>query len=153
MRMGWMGLVGGGLCFLLLIGLAIVGIVIAIYNRLVSGRVETQNAYSQIEVQLKRRYDLIPNLVETVKGYATHEKETLEKVIQARNMAMNATGVADKAAAENALSGVARFDEVRVERFKEREHVDSRRLARRTSPVIMPALVKVALTVSIQAQF
>lgn len=78
---------------------------ILIYNSLVSGRVETQNAYSQIDVQLKRRYDLIPNLVETVKGYATHEKETFEKVIQARSAAMNAQGVADKSAAENMLSG------------------------------------------------
>lgn len=80
-------------------------IVIAIYNGLVSTRVETQNAYSQIDVQLKRRYDLIPNLVETVKGYATHERETLEKVVQARAAAMNAQGVAEKATAENALSG------------------------------------------------
>lgn len=89
---------------LVVIGLIVVA-VIAMYNSLVSRRVETQNAYSQIDVQLKRRYDLIPNLVETVKGYATHEKETLENVIKARNAAMNATGVADKAAAENALSG------------------------------------------------
>ena len=66
---------------------------------------ETQNSWSQIDVQLKRRYDLIPNLVETVKGYASHEKETLERVIQARNMAMNARGVAEQAQAENVLSG------------------------------------------------
>src|SRR5437867_3475912 len=80
-------------------------VVILIYNGLVGSRVETQNAYSQIDVQLKRRYDLIPNLVETVKGYAGHEKETFEKVVQARSAAMNAQGVADKAAAENALTG------------------------------------------------
>src|SRR5207244_1867326 len=55
--------------------------------------------------QLKRRYDLIPNLVETVKGYASHEKDTLERVVQARNMAMGAKGVAEQAAAENMLSG------------------------------------------------
>jgi LemA protein len=78
---------------------------VVIYNSLVSGRVETQNAYSQIDVQLKRRYDLIPNLVETVKGYASHEKETFERVIQARNAAMNAQGVAEKSAAENQLTG------------------------------------------------
>ncbi len=78
---------------------------IVIYNGLVGKKVETQNAWSQIDVQLKRRYDLIPNLVETVKGYASHEKETLERVIQARNMAMNAQGVAEHAQAENALSG------------------------------------------------
>lgn len=88
-------------------GGVIVLFVIFIYNGLVSKRVETQNAFSQIDVQLKRRYDLIPNLVETVKGYATHEKETLERVIQARNAAMGAQGgsVADRAAAENQLSG------------------------------------------------
>lgn len=78
---------------------------IAVYNGLVNKKVETENAWSQIDVQLKRRHDLIPNLVETVKGYATHEKETLEKVIQARNAAVNAHGVAEQAQAENALSG------------------------------------------------
>jgi LemA protein len=89
----------GGIVLLLIV------IVIGIYNGLVSKRVETENSWSQIDVQLKRRYDLIPNLIETVKGYAKHEQQTLEKVIQARNAAMNATGVADKAAAENALTG------------------------------------------------
>src|SRR5437879_8190296 len=87
------------------VGLVIVFGLISIYNGLVGRRVETQNAWSQIDVQLKRRYDLIPNLVETVKGYASHEKETLERVIQARNMAMNARGVAEQAQAENMLSG------------------------------------------------
>ena len=89
---------------LVVIGLLVL-FAIFVYNRLVSRQVETQNAYSQIDVQLKRRYDLIPNLVETVKGYATHEKETFERVIQARNAAMNATGVGEKAAAENQLTG------------------------------------------------
>jgi LemA protein len=78
---------------------------IFIYNSLVGKKVETENAWSQIDVQLKRRHDLIPNLVETVKGYATHEKETLEKVVQARNMAFSARGVAEHAQAENALTG------------------------------------------------
>src|ERR1700757_2972895 len=87
------------------IGLVIVLGLVALYNGLVGKRVETQNSWSQIDVQLKRRYDLIPNLVETVKGYASHEKDTLEKVIQARNMAMNAKGVAEQAQAENMLSG------------------------------------------------
>src|SRR5438876_2255469 len=87
------------------IGLVIVLGLVGIYNSLVGKRVETQNAWSQIDVQLKRRYDLIPNLVETVKGYASHEKETFERVIQARNAAMNASGPAAHAAAENALSG------------------------------------------------
>jgi LemA protein len=79
--------------------------VIGIYNGLVSKKVQTENAWSQIDVQLKRRYDLIPNLVETVKGYAGHERETLEKVIQARNMAVNASGRAEVVQAENMLSG------------------------------------------------
>jgi LemA protein len=87
------------------IALLVIGAVIMIYNGLVNRRVETQNAWSQIDVQLKRRYDLIPNLVETVKGYASHEKDTLERVVQARNMAMNARGVAEHAQAENMLSG------------------------------------------------
>ena len=83
------------------------------YNALVRLKVTCDNAWSDIDVQLKRRYDLIPNLVETVKGYATHERETLEKVIQARNMAMNAQGVAQQAQAENVLSG-AHAAEVRA---------------------------------------
>ncbi|MBM4070276.1 MAG: LemA family protein [Planctomycetes bacterium] len=87
------------------VGLLLVLWLIGVYNGLVTRRVETQNAWSQIDVQLKRRYDLIPNLVETVKGYASHEKDTLEKVIQARNLAMGAKGVAEQAAAENVLTG------------------------------------------------
>ena len=93
----------------LLIILAIVAVlvifVIMLYNSLVSLRNRIENAWAQIDVQLKRRYDLIPNLVETVKGYATHEQETLEKVIQARNMAVSATGVEGQAEAENMLTG------------------------------------------------
>jgi LemA protein len=89
---------------LVVVGLLVLA-AIFVYNSLVNYQVETQNAWSQIDVQLKRRYDLIPNLVETVKGYAKHESETLEKVIQARNMAMNAQGVAEKAQAENQLTG------------------------------------------------
>jgi LemA protein len=93
----------------LIITLIVVGVLvlagIAVYNGLVNKKVETENAWSQIDVQLKRRHDLIPNLVETVKGYATHEKDTLEKVIQARNAAVNARGVAEQAQAENALTG------------------------------------------------
>lgn len=75
------------------------------YNGLVKVRNRIENAWAQIDVQLKRRHDLIPNLVETVKGYATHERATLEAVITARNAAMGAQGVAGKAAAENGLSG------------------------------------------------
>jgi LemA protein len=92
--------------WVLLIILAIILIGgIAIYNRLVSLRQQTSNAWGQIDVQLKRRYDLIPNLVETVKGYMAHEKDTLERVIQARNQAISATGPAEKARAEQAVSG------------------------------------------------
>ena len=83
----------------------------AIYNSLVTKRIATENAWSQIDIQLKRRHDLIPNLVETVKGYASHEKETLERVIQARNAAVAAPGSRDIAAtsqAENMLSGALR---------------------------------------------
>lgn len=75
------------------------------YNSLVKHRNYVKNAWSQIDVQLKRRYDLIPNLVETVKDYMSYEKETLEAVIKARNFAMNAQGVKEQAEAENALSG------------------------------------------------
>ncbi len=75
------------------------------YNGLVSLRNRIENAWAQIDVQLKRRYDLIPNLVETVKGYASHERETLEAVVQARNMAMTAQGPQDQAAAENMITG------------------------------------------------
>jgi LemA protein len=74
------------------------------YNSLVALRQETANAWSQIDVQLKRRYDLIPNLVETVKGYMKFEQETLEKVIQARNMALGAKSLSEKAAAEQQVT-------------------------------------------------
>ncbi|OQJ79227.1 hypothetical protein BMS81_08855 [Leuconostoc pseudomesenteroides] len=79
---------------------------IAIYNGLVKARMQTQESWSQIDVQLKRRNDLIPNLVETVKGYAKHESETLTKVTQLRQDVAAATTPADKMAASNQLSGV-----------------------------------------------
>jgi len=78
---------------------------IGMYNGLVRLKVQCDNAWADIDVQLKRRYDLIPNLVETVKGYAGHERGTLEAVINARNRAMSAAGPADKAQAENMLTG------------------------------------------------
>lgn len=78
---------------------------VGMYNGLVRERNEVRNAWSQIDVQLKRRHDLIPNLVETVKGYAGHEKSTLENVVQARARAVSAEGVADRAQAESGLSG------------------------------------------------
>ena len=83
-------------------------LMIAVYNGLVSKRVRCREAWSQIDVQLKRRYDLIPNLVNTVKGYAAHEKETLERVINARNAAIGASGVQEQAQAENMLTGALR---------------------------------------------
>ena len=83
----------------------IILVVIGIYNGLVQARNRVRNAYSQIDVQLKRRYDLIPNLVETVKGYAGHEKSTLENVIKARQQCIDVTGVKNQAQAENLLSG------------------------------------------------
>jgi LemA protein len=79
---------------------------VLVYNSLVVLRNRVKEAWSDIDVQLKRRHDLIPNLVETVKGYASHERETFEKVIQARNMAMSAQGVKEKGEAENMLSGM-----------------------------------------------
>jgi LemA protein len=92
--------------WVLLIALVLViFILIGMYNSLVRLKVQVDNAWADIDVQLKRRYDLIPNLVETVKGYAAHEKGTLEAVINARNRAMTATGPVDKAVAENQLSG------------------------------------------------
>ncbi|MDX9755799.1 MAG: LemA family protein [bacterium] len=75
------------------------------YNGLVRLRNEVKNAWAQIDVQLKRRHDLIPNLVETVKGYAGHEKSTLEEVVQARAAAVSAQGVGEQAKAEQALGG------------------------------------------------
>lgn len=78
---------------------------IAIYNRLVALRNRIDNAWSQIDVQLNRRHDLIPNLVETVKGYASHERETFEAVINARNTAVAAHSPAEQADAENVITG------------------------------------------------
>src|SRR5271156_2000632 len=82
--------------------------VISMYNGLVSLKVQGDNAWSDIDVQLKRRYDLIPNLVETVKGYAGHEKSTLEGVVAARNQAMTAQGPAAKGEAEGMLASALR---------------------------------------------
>ena len=79
--------------------------IIAMYNGLVSAKVKVDNAWSQIDVQLQRRFDLIPNFVETVKGYTAHESETLEKVTQLRTSWANAGTVAEKAELDNQLSG------------------------------------------------
>src|SRR4051795_12356409 len=83
-------------------------ILIGMYNSLVRLRVQADNAWADIDVQLKRRYDLIPNLVETVKGYAGHERGTLESVVAARNQAMSAHGPAAKGEAEGMLTGALR---------------------------------------------
>jgi LemA protein len=96
-----------GLILLAVIVLAVV-FVIGMYNGLVKLKVQCDNAWSDIDVQLKRRYDLIPNLVATVQGYASHEKGTLEGVIAARNQAMTATGPAAKGEAEGVLAGALR---------------------------------------------
>lgn len=85
--------------------LAVGLIFIVLYNTLIRKRNECEESWSGIDIQMKRRYDLIPNLVETVKGYATHEKETLEKVTQARTAAMNAGSLESRAEAENMLTG------------------------------------------------
>ncbi len=102
---------GGWMMFGILasIGLVVIWAVISAYNALIRKRIDVENAFSQVDVQLKRRHDLIPNLVETVKGYAGHEKGTLEAVISARNRAVavsagGAGGVPEVAAAEGALT-------------------------------------------------
>ena len=95
------------LLLVLLIGAFLV-LVIGIYNGLVRLKVQCDNAWADIDVQLKRRYDLIPNLVETVKGYAAHERGTLDAVVSARNRAMTAQGPAAKGEAEGMLTGALR---------------------------------------------
>src|SRR5512136_2216100 len=95
----------GALLVLIIIIGALFLIAIGMYNALVTMRNRCDNAWAQVDVQLKRRYDLIPNLVETVKGYAKHERETLEKVTDARNKAMQANTPKEAALADNALSG------------------------------------------------
>ena len=82
--------------------------IIMIYNQLVAMRQRVGQAFADVDVQLKLRHDLIPNLVETVKGYAAHERGTLEEVVRARNAAMTAQGPAQQAAAENMLTGALR---------------------------------------------
>ncbi len=94
---------------ILFVPIAILGVIglwlVLIYNRLVTLRVRTKEAWSDIDVQLKRRYNLIPNLVETVKGYAKHERELFEKVTQARTRAMSAKTVKEQGESENMLAG------------------------------------------------
>ncbi|MBI3963875.1 MAG: LemA family protein [Candidatus Kerfeldbacteria bacterium] len=93
--------------WIIVIGLLVLGFIwiIATYNALIRGKNRVDEAWSDIDVQLKRRYDLIPNLIETVKGYATHERGVFEKVTEARSKAMSATSPAEHGAAENMLTG------------------------------------------------
>lgn len=95
---------------IVLLVLLLVGLIwfFATYNALVGLKVRVENAWAQIDVQLKRRYDLIPNLVESVKGYMAHERQTLEAVIKARQQAIDATNLQDKMQAENFLSQTLR---------------------------------------------
>jgi len=94
-----------GLVIVLIIIGAVAVAAIGIYNGLIRLRNRSDNAWAQVDVQLRRRYDLIPNLVETVKGYAAHEKETFQKVTEARAQAINAGTVAEQGKAENMLTG------------------------------------------------
>ncbi len=119
---------GIGMIVLLVIVVVIVAVIIGIYNKLVALRNRFKNAFAQIDVQLKRRYDLIPNLVETAKGYMKHESETLEAVIAARNQASaasstvaadpgNATAMQGLLGAESALTGAMGKMMLTVERY------------------------------------
>ncbi|MBI3910673.1 MAG: LemA family protein [Armatimonadetes bacterium] len=96
---------------------ALLAWVLVVYNRLVRLRVLARNAWSDIDVQLKRRHDLVPNLVETVKGYAAHEQGTLERVVQARHQAMSVSGPRERSEAENALTQALRHLFVLVEAY------------------------------------
>lgn len=90
---------------ILVVVLGVAATIGLMYNRLVTLRSRCENAWAQIDVQLRRRYDLVPNLVATVKGYASHERETLEAVVAARQAAVDAKGVEARGAAENQLTG------------------------------------------------
>src|ERR1043166_1982342 len=98
-------MIGLAVLVLVVIVLGVIVWIVGAYNGLVRLRNQLENAWAQIDVQLKRRHDLIPNLVETAKGCAAHERKTLEAVIKARNRAIAAKGVAERAEAENVLSG------------------------------------------------
>ncbi|HKC72320.1 MAG TPA: LemA family protein, partial [Terriglobales bacterium] len=96
------------LIIVLIVIVVVVGFFIAMYNGLIRLRVRADASWSDIDVQLKRRHDLIPNLVETVKGYAAHEKGTFENIAKYRSAAMSATSPADRAAAEGQLTQALR---------------------------------------------
>ena len=90
---------------------------ISVYNGLVKLRNNRENAFADIDVQLKQRYDLVPQLVETVKGYAKHEKETLTKVVELRNQAMSATSIDEKISAENKFSSALNGLKITLEAY------------------------------------
>ncbi len=95
------------IALIIILAIIVIGILfmVSMYNSLIRLRNQVKNAWSQIDVQLKRRHDLIPNLIETVKGYMTHERETLQNITNARSKAMSADNVQDRAKAEGELSG------------------------------------------------
>ena len=104
---------------LIVLGVALVLVLwfVSVYNGLVRLRNQVDNAWAQIDVQLKRRHDLIPNLINTVKGYMSHERDTLEAIVKARTAAMAATGPAQAGPAEAQLTGALRGLMVNVERY------------------------------------
>jgi LemA protein len=109
--MGGLALGGMAMIVFLVIGglaLLVVGWLVLTYNGLVRLRNGVKNAWAQIDVQLRRRYDLIPNLVETVKGYAAHEKETFENVVKARQAGIDASSIKEQGQAENMITGALR---------------------------------------------
>ncbi len=117
-----------GLIILIVFVVVVVAIglwVMGAYNSLVRLRVQADTSWSDIDVQLKRRYDLIPNVVETVKGYAGHEKSTLESVVNARAKAMNAQGPAEKGQAENMLTGTLKSLFALAENYPQLRAVES----------------------------
>lgn len=108
------------LLIVILVAIIVVAVmVVGLYNKLVKLRNQVRNAWSQIDVQLKRRHDLIPNLVETVKDYMSYEQETLQKVIEARSQAIGAQGVKETAQAENMLTGALKSLFAVVEAYPE----------------------------------
>lgn len=108
-----------GITLIIVIAIVVILVIsiIGIYNKLVRLRNNRKQAFANIDVQLKQRHDLVPQLVATVKGYSEHEKEILEKVTEARSQAMNATGINDKIQAENALSSALSGLKVAVEAY------------------------------------
>ena len=106
---------------LIVVGLVVIGVLawILIRNSIIASRNRVDEAWSGIDVQLKRRHDLVPNLVESVKGYATHERETFEKVTKARSQAMDAQGVQETGKAESALSAALGGLRVVAEQYPE----------------------------------